>query len=396
MSDSNVGISRRRMLGGVGALALAGAVGMTLGGCSGAARTSGGATSSPADAAGSSAGDGEAPSSSHADSSSSADQLVSRVFFAFDTLVTIKGAGITDEMFDSIASELQRFDALFSAHKDDSDIGRINAAGGAPVQVDPDTADLISRSLEVCDLFDGDFDITIGSVSLLWDFVEGVKPSDEAIAQGVAHVDYHGVRVDGTTVTLDDPDAKLDLGGIAKGWIAGRLDEMLGSWGVEHADIDLGSSSIYLRGAKPDGSDWRLGLRDPANPEGSSLGVIEASDAAVVTSGLYDQHFVLDGVDYYHILDPRTGYPAQTDMAALTAVLGDSLLGDGLTTAFFIRGVQGSLDWISQHPERGVEAVFIGDDDRLTFTDGFVDDYGFESARPASSSADAGASAAEG
>lgn len=324
--------------------------------------------------------------------------LDGRMYFAFDTIVTVKGAGISDELFDRIARDCARYDELFSAHSDTSDIGRINAAGAQPVEVDPDTADLIRRALEVCEEFDGDFDVTIGAVSLLWDFVEGVRPTDQEISEAVRHVDWHGVHVSGTTVTLDDPQAKLDLGGVAKGWIADRLRKTLADAGVASADVDLGTSSIYLLGAKPDGSDWRLGLRDPANPDGPGLGVVECHDRAVATSGLYDQHFVQDGVDYHHILDPRTGYPAQTDMAALTAVLGDSVLGDGMTTALFVRGTQGALDWVAAHPEHDVEAVFIATDDSLAFTDGFRQRYSFQPADGAgsSSASERGDSAAAG
>lgn len=325
--------------------------------------------------------------SSHQEDSASDDAdgagpsgLTSRMFFAFDTIVTVKGAGMSDELFERIGQDCARYDELFSAHSATSDIARINAAGGAPVQVDPDTADLIARSLEVCEEFDGDFDITIGAVSLLWDFVEGKRPSDQEIAQAVQHVDWHGVHVSGTTVTLDDPEAKLDLGGVAKGWIAERLRQTLSEAGVTSADVDLGTSSIYLLGTKPDGSDWRIGLRDPANPDGPGLGVIECHDRAAVTSGLYDQHFVQDGVDYHHILDPRTGYPAQTDMAALTAVLPDSILGDGMTTALFVRGTSGALDWVAAHPEYDVEAAFIASDDSITFTDCFRQRYSFQPA----------------
>lgn len=359
-TSSSAGLTRRELLGGAAALSL----GSLALGVSGLPARSAWAQ--------------ESQGSQGADSADSDDSLASRVFFVFDTIVTIKGAGITDEMYDELESELNRFDALFSAHSDDSDIARINAAQGEPVEVDPDTADLISRSLEVCELFDGDFDITIGSVSLLWDFVNGVKPDDDAIAEGVKHVDYHGVHVDGTTVTLDDPETKLDLGGIAKGWIADRVNSMLADWGIESAIVDLGTSSIYLRGSKPDGSAWRLGVRDPVSETGSNLCILEASDTAVATSGLYDQHFELDGVDYYHILDPRTGYPAETDMLALTAVLSDSLLSDGLTTAFFVRGIAGALDWIDSHPDYGVGALFVDRDGEVTFTEGFRDAYAIE------------------
>ncbi len=408
---AGAGLTRRAAL--AGAAVLAGGAVLSLAGCgtagsagSAAAGSAGPAGSAAADAgsaslsAAASAGAGTAASTSSASptSASASDELASRVFFAFDTIVTVKGVGITGEMFDQLAAACQRYDGLLSAQTEGSDVARINEAGGKPVEVDPDTADCIARSLEVCELFDGSFDITIGSVSLLWDFQNGVKPADDAIAEAVGHVDYHGVTVDGTTVTLADPKAKIDLGGSAKGWIADRLTRMLADWGIDSAIVDLGSSSIYALGTKPGGALWRLGLRDPVSPDGSPLGVIEVADRAVVTSGLYDQHFEQDGVDYCHILDPRTGYPVETDILALTAVLGDSMLGDGLTTAFFVLGAEGARKWVADHPDRDVEAVFIDDNDQPHPTEGFEGRYAFAYSGGSAGSAGsaAGGSVAEG
>lgn len=382
------GLTRRELCAGALALGGAGAL-AALAGCGAPAGTDAASSSAAASSAsGSTRGASSASSSASAGAGASAAgdagagaTLSSRVLFVFDTMVSLRGYDMPDGLLDEIEQECDRYDALFSAQTDDSDVARINAAGGSPVEVDPDTAALIARSLEVCDLFDGAFDITIGAVSLLWDFQAGVKPADDAIQAALPHIDYHKVHVDGTTVTLEDPDARLDLGGIAKGWIADRIRQRMVDAGVTSGMIDLGSSSIYVLGDKPDGSPWRIGLRDPSNPTGGTLGVVEAGDRAVATSGLYDQHFEQDGVDYYHILDPRTGYPVKTDMTALTAILDDSTVGDGMSTAFFVKGTQGSLDWIAAHEDEHVQAVFIAPDDSLTFTSGFQDTYDFEDQR---------------
>ena len=370
-TDSS-GFSRRAFCTHAATLALAGA-GMLLGGCA-----SDDSHDGDAEGQGTAEAGAEAQNAGQTGGEGAAEPSMNTgMFFAFDTVVTVKGYGVTDDMLAEVQAMCMRYDELFNAHNDKSDIGRINLAGGEPVEVDPDTADLIARSLELCELFDGDLDITVGTVSLLWDFAEGVKPADEAISEGITHVDYTKVVVDGTTVTMLDPAAKLDLGGVGKGWVADRVLAYLREQGVESGLLDLGTSSIYCLGSKPGDKPWRIALRDPLNPDGDGLGVIEAADAAIVSSGLYDQHFEVDGVDYHHILDPRTGMPARTDLLGITAVLDSSMRGDAMTTAFFVKGTQGSLDWIAAHPELDVEAVFVGEGDEMTFTEGFVDSYNY-------------------
>ena len=365
-------LSRRRFLGcaaaGVAAASLA------LAGCgrqddsaAGGAPTASVAASAPAQA-------------------SSLAEAPARSFFAFDSLVSIQAYGATDEVLDDVQQMCERYDALFDAHSETSDIGRVNAAAGKPTEVDPDTAELISDALTLCEEFDGAFDVTIGAVSLLWDFENAVKPADADIQAGLAHVDWLGVTVDGTTVTLADPDARLDLGGVAKGWICEKVAGCLRDAGVTSGIVNLGTSSIWAIGSKPSGQGWRVGLRDPKDSLSSLLGVMEASDVAVSSSGLYDQHFEADGRDWWHILDPRTGYPVETDMLGVTVAGPSALEGDAMTTALFVMGTDAARAWLEEHRAGSVEGVFVGEDDEPTFTDGFVQTYGYVSAGASASS----------
>lgn len=296
--------------------------------------------------------------------------------FAFNTLVTIKAYGVSQDDVNECLALCAHYDDLFSARKEGTDVARINEAHGEPVEVDPDTADLISRALEYCALSDGTFDITIGSVSLLWDFINGVKPADEDIAEGVKHIDYTCVEVDGNTVTLGDSDAKLDLGGIAKGWIADVLRARLEEAGATSGLVNLGSSSIVALGSQPDGGPWRIGMRDPEGESIASLSsVVELHDAAMTSSGLYDQQFELDGETYWHILDPKTGYPAQTDMLGVAAITADATEGDAFSTMLFIKGIDEGTRWLEEnYPE--VAARFIDEDDGAVLVNGF-EDYGY-------------------
>ena len=368
-------LSRRRFVGC--AAAGVAAVGLALAGCG---RQDGSGSAAP------SAGS-QAASSAPAAQASSAAEVPARSFFAFDSLVSIQAYGATDDVLDDVQQMCERYDALFDAHSESSDIGRVNAAAGKPTEVDPDTAALISDALTLCEEFDGAFDVTIGAVSLLWDFENAVKPSDADIQAGLAHVDWRGVTVDGTTVTLADPDARLDLGGVAKGWICEKVAQRLRDAGVTSGIVNLGTSSIWAIGTKPSGQGWRVGLRDPKDSLSSLLGVMEASDVAVSSSGLYDQHFEADGRDWWHILDPRTGYPVETDMLGVTVAGPSALEGDAMTTALFVMGTDAAKAWLAEHRAGSVEGVFVGEDDEPTFTDGFVQTYGYV---PASASSSAG------
>ena len=263
--------------------------------------------------------------------------------FAFDTYCAFTVYG-DDAAPALLARECARYDALFDLYDPERDLARINAAGGAPCTVDPDTADVIARALDFCAQAEGRFDITIGAVSTLWDFTEGVRPTDEAIAQALAHVDWRGVTVDDTdpahpTVTLADPAAKLDLGGIAKGYIADRLCETLRTkTDARAAALSLGSNIAYF-GEKPDGTPWETGIRDPNDPGGSTVvDVVRTGTCSLVTSGLYERTFELDGVTYWHILDPATGMPVATDTASVTVCCPSSTQADALSTALFVAG----------------------------------------------------------
>ncbi|MDM8246302.1 FAD:protein FMN transferase [Collinsella tanakaei] len=283
--------------------------------------------------------------------------------FAFDTYCTFTVYG-DDAALARLSAACTRYDELFNLYDEASDIARINAAGGARVDVDPATAELIARALEYCEQADGLFDITIGAVSTLWDFEEGVRPADDAIAAALPHVDWRGVHVDtdASTVWLDDPEAKLDLGGIAKGYVADRLVELLrDETGATAAMISLGGN-IALFGTKPDGSTWDIGVRDPNDPGGSTVvgRAHLAEPLSLVTSGLYERTFELDGVTYWHILDPRTGMPVATDVDAVTVACPSSTMADALSTTLFVAGSAQGASIADEHDQTG--ALFLKQD----------------------------------
>jgi thiamine biosynthesis lipoprotein len=275
--------------------------------------------------------------------------------FLFDTYIEIKAA-CDQALLDELNERLIFFEETFSRTREGSDISRINAAGGAPVEVHEETATLISQSLVFSELSGGLFDISIGAVSGLWDFTEGVVPDAAVLAEAVTHVDYRGIDVSGTTVTLADPAARLDLGGIAKGYAADEMARLLREADCESALINLGGN-VYALGLKPDGSSWSVGIQDPQQPRGALKAVAAARDLSVVTSGPYERGFEVDGVSYHHILDPRTGYPVQTDLASATIFSELSLEGDALTTCCFLLGQTAALELL--RARSGVDALLV-------------------------------------
>lgn len=314
------GCSRRLFLRG----ALCGAAGLALASCSG---TSGSRPSS-----GTPASSGEASSS----------DVSSATLFAFDTVVQIQ-ARCGQALMDDVARRCTWFENHFSRTVEGSDIWNVNNAHGAPTEVAAETAEVVEEALGYAKASDGLFDITIGAVSSLWDFDRGVRPDDAAIQAALPHVGWQGVHVDGTKVTLDDPEAMLDLGGIAKGYIADDLVRLLSEGGCSDASISLGGN-VYVMGESFDGDPWNVGIRDPNGAQGDVVATVEGRDESFVTSGLYERSFEQDGVLYYHILDPRTGYPAKTDLESSTVESRRSVDGDAYSTILFLLGHDRALE----------------------------------------------------
>lgn len=289
------------------------------------------------------------------------DGSVQASFFCFDTLCSL-GGSMERATLDAAVRRCQGFEQTLSRTIATSDVGRVNAAGGKPTAVDEATAELVELALGYCEESGGLFDITIGAVSELWDFRDGVVPSEEAVAQALPHVGWQGVHVDrsASTVTLADPKARLDLGGIAKGYVTDVVVGELAAAGVTSAYVNLGGNVAVL-GAKPDGSPWSVGVRDPLAREGEerSVALVRTDAGSVVTSGLYERQFEADGQRYWHILDPRTGYPVQTDVVSASVFAERSLDGDGYTKPVLMLGREAGLAFARQ---RGLDVLIVGQD----------------------------------
>jgi thiamine biosynthesis lipoprotein len=265
-----------------------------------------------------------------------------------------------------------KYESILSKTVEGSEIYRINHANGEPVECSLETVELIKKALGYCELSGGRFDITIGQVTDLWDFhaQDPKLPDRDALAESVKHVDYHMVEIDGNSVRLSDPEGEIDLGAIAKGFIADKVGEYLRGQGVTGAVIDLGGN-ISVVGYK-DGkeTDVRVGIKKPFSQTGEIVGVMSVHDKSLVTSGTYERCFEIDGKRYHHILDVETGWPVDTDLNSVTVIAGrsDGADCDALATVCLILGRDEATELIESIP--GFEAVFIGTDGTVTQTSG--------------------------
>ena len=291
-------------------------------------------------------------------------------FHAFDTVCAVS-ADVDDAALAQVEALCSRYELLLSRFNPQSKLFALNAAAGAWVDVGEELAHVLRLALGYCERTGGLFDITMGSVCRLWDFKREVVPDAAAVSEALAHVGWRGVQVDGCCVKLADAHATVDLGGIAKGYIADRVIDALRAAGATSGVVNLGGNVVCL-GSKLDGSTWNVGLRAPV-PSGGTLQTASFASMAVcgksvVTSGVYERAFTRDGRVLHHILDPRTGMPAATDVLSATVVSDASLDGDGYTTALVIMGAERALDFAEAIP--GIEAVLLTTDGHLFHTSG--------------------------
>lgn len=299
------------------------------------------------------------------------NQPVTYTGYYFDTIVTLTFYNSTDAKLAEECFELcESYENMLSRTVEGSDIWNINHSNGTPVTVSPETYTLIEEALFYCELTEGKIDITVAPLMDLWNFTdasnEQAPPAPEKINALLPHVDYRMINLGNNTVTIDDPDAAIDLGFIAKGYIADKLKEYLVSQGVESALINLGGNVCAI-GSKPDGTAYTIGIQEPFAPSGTTLDTIEISDASVVTSGTYERYFTYNNTIYHHILDATTGYPVNNSLASVTIICTSSLQADALSTTCFVLGTDSALKYINSL--EGVDCILVDTPGNLYYSD---------------------------
>ncbi len=329
----------------------------------------------------------------------------SKQSFYFDTICEITIFDLDPAYFDDLTEDnfedtsnalitdafklMSEYEKTLSRTVDGSDIDRINKASGEATAVNEETLQVISKGIGFGDLSGGVFDITVGKASALWDFHESLEeggtevPSAEALKEASGHIDYKAISIDEAsgTVRLDDPEMMLDLGGIAKGYIADRVSEYLRGLGVTSGIVNLGGNIEVIGGkagslgaSLEEQSDFSLGIRDPLDETGGLLGIYPGRDVTIVTSGTYERFIEVDGVKYHHILDPETGWPVDTDVLQVSVIAGagHSADCDGLSTVCLALGSDKGTELIKELAESGefgpLEAIFVTTDGEIIYT----------------------------
>ena len=297
---------------------------------------------------------------------------ISKSDIYFDTIITITVYDDNHIVFlDECFSIAEKYENLLSKTVETSDIYKINHSNQKPTVVDSETIYLLEKALEYAKITNGVIDPTILPLSDLWNFGENnTVPLSKDIASSLSYVGYENVIIDKETnsVILNHPNAGIDLGFIAKGYIADKMKEYLLSNGVESALINLGGNILTI-GNKPDGSPYVLGIQEPFSDGHSSIPNVSIRDKSLVTSGVYERYFYEDDILYHHILDTKTGYPIDNNIWGVTILSDSSMEGDAYSTICLCLGLEDGMKLIEK--TEGLEALFITNDMELHYSSEF-------------------------
>lgn len=312
---------------------------------------------------------------------------VSETFFIFDTVVTIKiyDNRATTKNFEELEDLMKDIDYKINRSNEDSEIYAVNAnAGIAPVKVSQETFDLVKIAVDYAKQTNGLLDPSIGPLVSLWNIghEDAHVPPAGDIAAAQKLIDYRKVELNEDTleIYLQDKGMDLDLGSYGKGYAADLIYDKLKEQGFDSAIIDLGGN-VFAMGSKPGNLEWTVGIQDPTQERGNDIGTVKVIDKTVVTAGIYERYFVENGKFYMHILDPRTGYPADNNISSVTIIADSSTAADTMDTSLLIMGIEDGLKFAE---ENNTEALFITKDKQLYATPGFKellnksnDDYSY-------------------
>ena len=271
-------------------------------------------------------------------------------------------------------TEITALEKLISVTGENSDIYKLDHNGGKPFDVSYETSELLSFALDMNKKTDGALDITLYNVLREWGFTTGdyKVPSDETIEALLENTGCENVDIRENTVTLNN-NVSVDLGSVGKGEAGDRVIKVLKENGVSSALLDLGGN-IQTLGTKPDGTLWKIAIRDPSGGEGS-IAKIEVADRAVITSGGYERYFTGDdGEVYWHILDPKTGRPARNGILSATVIGKSGRLCDALSTSLFVMGEQKAVDYWKNSAD-AFDMILVTSDGRVLVTKGIYNNF---------------------
>ena len=303
------------------------------------------------------------------------EEKATKEVFAMDTYMTLTAYGANAQAaVDAASAEITRIENMVSTGIDTSEIAKLNKTGSATLS--KDAAYLVQRSLEIYDSTGGAFDISIYPIMQAWGFTtQNYRvPKKSELKSLLKKVDSKQIRFseDSGKISFGKKGMEIDLGGIAKGYTSGRIMDIFREQGIKSGVVSLGGN-VQVMGTKTDGSLWRVAVENPKD-ESDYLGVLETKDRAVITSGGYERYFEEDGKRYHHIIDPKTGYPADSGLSSVTIISSDGTLADGLSTSLFIMGKKKAIAYWKQHKDE-FDAILVDDDGKLFVTEGVADSF---------------------
>lgn len=297
---------------------------------------------------------------------------ISKSGYMLNTFVTVTIYDKDDpEILEGSLELCRSYENILSKTLEGSEVYRLNhrPLGEQTVTVSQDVANLVSRGISYSQMSDGGFDVTVEPLSSLWNFTSSdpVIPGEDEIRQATAKVGYENLKLEGNTLTFLSPETTLDFGAIAKGYIADRIKDYLLEKGVKSAVINLGGNVLCV-GEKPDGEAFKIGLQKPYADRNETIEILDIRDLSVVSSGVYERHFEKDGVNYHHLLDPKSGYPYDNGLVSVTILSDLSVDGDGLSTTLFSLGLEKGIELANSLED--VYAVFITKDGDVHYSEG--------------------------
>lgn len=284
---------------------------------------------------------------------------------------------VPNEAFDDFFELINYYENMVSKNISSSEVGQINEnAGIRPVVVSSELMEMIKIGMRYASDSNGLFDVSIGSLVDLWGIgTENAKvPNEAELEESMATVDYKNIVIDESekSVYLKEPGMVMDLGALAKGYIADRVKDLIIEKGFDAAIVNLGGNVLTV-GTKPNADFWRIGVRDPRSDTVTEMGILNLEDNSIVSSGVYERFFLEGEMRYHHIINPKTGYPEQNDIMSVSIVSKDSVDGDALSTTAFLMGLEDGLSYVESL--EGIEAVFVMSDLSVYITSGLSEKF---------------------
>lgn len=299
--------------------------------------------------------------------------------FAMGTSISaeVYGAAASDTAH-AIVEQIKKADREYLSWRDSgSELAYINSnyQPGEALELGDKLSSVLEQSIDICKATDGALDITIRPLANAWGIEAAGEdyslPAEEDIEDALSHVDYRRLSLEENMLTIKEAGMTIDLGAVGKGYVLDEARQLLEESGAEGATVSAGGS-VLVYGSKRDSSPWKVGIRNPKGGMDSMLGYVEigaGESMCISTSGDYEKYVVVDNVIYHHILDGRTGKPADSGLSSVTVVCENGLLSDGLSTACYVLGMEKAMRILKEY---NAEAVFVDSENNITVTDGLV------------------------